>query len=128
MSTDPEGVVRAFFEETGKPGCLLAAVETYLADDCIWENTGLPTAPNKEVIVAMLSQFIEALGMDALVVDIRTLAVSGNSVLTERVDHVDAKDGQRVLSFPLAGVLEVRDGKIVRWSDYFDPRPLLPPG
>jgi limonene-1,2-epoxide hydrolase len=128
MTADPESVVRQFFDELGKPGQILAACEAHLADDCVWENTGLPTAAGKSTIMAMMGQFVNGYGMDRLVVDLRAIAVSGNAVLTERVDHMDDKDGQRMLSFPLAGTLEVRNGKITRWSDYFDPRPLLPTG
>jgi limonene-1,2-epoxide hydrolase len=128
MSTDPETVVRLFFDELGKPVRLIAACETYLIDDFVWENTGLPTADGKAAAIALMSQFIEGYGLDRLVIDIRSIAASGELVLTERVDHLDDKAGNRILSIPVAGAAEVRDGKITRWSDYFDPRPILPPG
>ncbi len=128
MSQNPEAVVRAFFAEMGRGGGLMSAVDQYCADDCKWENTGLPTAPDKATMKAMMQAFIDGYALHALVVDVVTLAVSGDTVLTERVDHMDKADGTRMMSFPLAGMFAVRGGKIVRWSDYFDPRPLLPPG
>ncbi|MGQ0620377.1 MAG: limonene-1,2-epoxide hydrolase family protein [Panacagrimonas sp.] len=127
MNQNPEAVVRAFFAELSRGGGLISAVETYCADDCKWENTGLPTAPNKAVMLQMMRGFIEGYQLHALVIDVVALGVSGETVLTERVDHMDTADGRRLLSFPLAGTFTVRGGKIVRWSDYFDPRPLLPP-
>lgn len=76
----------------------------------------------------MMQAFIDGHALHALVVDVVTIAVSDDTVLTERVDHMDMADRTRMMSFPLAGMLTVKAGKIVRWSDYFDPRPLLPPG
>ncbi len=128
MSDSPEAVVRAFFKELGRGnGGLISAVEQYTADDCIWENTGLPSAPDKAGMLAMMQGFIDGYALDKLIVDLVGLGVSGDMVLTERVDHMDTADGTRLLSFPLAGTLTVKNGKITRWSDYFDPRPLLPP-
>jgi len=39
-------------------------------------------------------------------------------VFTERVDHFTVA-GKEV-ALPVAGVFEVRDGKIASWRDYFD--------
>ncbi|MDB5970320.1 MAG: hypothetical protein JWQ90_2770 [Hydrocarboniphaga sp.] len=128
MSQNPEAVVRAFFAELGKGGALISAVQRYMADDCRWDNSGLPSADCKQAILAMMQGFIDSYQLHALVVDVLALGVGGDVVLTERVDHMDTADGTRLLSFPLAGTLTVRDGLIVRWSDYFDPRPLLPAG
>jgi limonene-1,2-epoxide hydrolase len=127
VSAEAEKVVRGFFERTGEGGKIIAALEEFTTEDFVWENSGLPTAHGRTQAVGMMQQFIDAFKMHALVVDIVHLSVSGNSVLTERVDHMDTADGTRLLSFPLAGTLDVVDGKIVSWRDYFDPRPLLPP-
>lgn len=128
MSQEPEAVVRAFFAELGAGGSLIQAVQHHVADDCRWENSGLPTAANKAEMLQMMDGFIKGYRLHALVIDVHALAVSGANVLTERTDHMDDPEGRRLMSFPLAGILQVRGGKIVRWSDYFDPRPLLPPG
>jgi limonene-1,2-epoxide hydrolase len=124
--SNPESVVRAFFKELGQGGGLLSAVERHMADDCRWDNSGLPSAMNKKEILGMMRSFVDGYALDKLVVDIVELGVAGDVVLTERVDHMDTADGKRLLSFPLAGTLTVKNGKIVRWTDYFDPRPLLP--
>ena len=126
MSGDAEKIVRAFFDRTAEGGKIITAMEEFMADEIAWENSGLPSAHGKAAAIEMMRQFVDGFGMHALVVDIRHLSVSGNSVLTERVDHMDTADSTRLLSFPLAGVLEVIDGQITSWRDYFDPRPLLP--
>lgn len=53
--------------------------------------------------------------MDA---EIITFLVEGDTVMTERIDHVEIA-GKRA-SLPVAGTLIVRDGKIAVWRDYFD--------
>jgi limonene-1,2-epoxide hydrolase len=46
-------------------------------------------------------------------------AANGNTVLNERVDIFDLGGGKKI-ELPVAGVFEVRDGKIALWRDYFD--------
>jgi limonene-1,2-epoxide hydrolase len=120
-----ETTVRDFFAEISAGGRLVEAFDRYLSEDCVWENTGLPTANGKAAVMGMLQVLIKDYRLHALVIEIRTLAVIGDTVLTERIDHMDDVEGRRLLTFPLAGILQVQSGKIVRWSDYFDPRDLL---
>jgi hypothetical protein len=41
-------------------------------------------------------------------------------VWTERVDHLRRADGRLIVSAPVAGIVEWRDGRIVAWREYFD--------
>jgi limonene-1,2-epoxide hydrolase len=41
-----------------------------------------------------------------------------NVVFTERVDRFTV--GDKEIALPVAGVFEIRDGKIAAWRDYFD--------
>jgi limonene-1,2-epoxide hydrolase len=50
--------------------------------------------------------------------EVRHLAVTGDVVLTERVDRF--RMGGKQVELPIAGVFEIRDAKIVAWRDYFD--------
>ena len=45
-------------------------------------------------------------------------AASGDVVMNERIDRMQVGDKQ--LQLAVAGVFEVKDGKIVLWRDYFD--------
>ncbi|MGE4426551.1 MAG: limonene-1,2-epoxide hydrolase family protein [Solirubrobacteraceae bacterium] len=127
MSTnDPQATVQAFFDRLTEGGHLKDAIDEHLSDDCVWENSGLPAATGKDAIHEQMQNFIDGMGLHALVVDTHAIAVAGNTVLTEREDHIDQADGTRVLSMTMAGTFQVTDGKITRWADYFDPRPLLP--
>ena len=124
--SDPLTTVRAFFDLAGSGGNLMAALDQYCGDDLVWENTGLPTATGIDEARAFMTGFIDGYGLDAMVVEVKAIAVAGDSVLTERIDHLNAKDGSTIAALPVSGTFVVRDGKIRAWRDYFDPRPFLP--
>ncbi|MEV4420328.1 limonene-1,2-epoxide hydrolase family protein [Patulibacter sp. NPDC049589] len=123
--TNPESVVRSYFEAAAKPGNLLAAVDEHFTPDAIWQNTGLPTAEGIEAIKGFWQHFVDQYAMHAMIVEVLALAVAGDRVVTERIDHFDDPAGNRVASVPVAGTFVVRDGRIALWRDYFDPRPFL---
>jgi limonene-1,2-epoxide hydrolase len=50
--------------------------------------------------------------------EVVNLAVSGDAVLTERIDRV-VVDG-RAIELPVMGVFEVLYGRVAAWRDYFD--------
>jgi limonene-1,2-epoxide hydrolase len=47
------------------------------------------------------------------------MAASGDTVLTERLDMIKTPPGE-VVGVPVMGTFVVRDGKIARWTDYWD--------
>jgi limonene-1,2-epoxide hydrolase len=52
-------------------------------------------------------------------VDVKSLAASGGSVLTERVDNCEI--GGKTVGFECVGVFDVdSEGRITRWRDYYD--------
>lgn len=100
---------------------LAAAVEKYCADDCRWENTGMPTIEGKEQMLGMLGG-MGTLGIASMKVDVRHIAqTEDGAVLTERQDDIYRPDGSLLLSLMIMGIFEVRDGKITAWRDYFNP-------
>jgi limonene-1,2-epoxide hydrolase len=50
--------------------------------------------------------------------EVVNLAVSGDVVLTERIDRV-VVDGQAI-ELPVMGAFEVLEGRVAAWRDYFD--------
>jgi len=49
------------------------------------------------------------------------IASNGNVVFTERIDYLTRVDGEKpTVPLPVAGVFEMKDGKIQRWRDYLD--------
>lgn len=104
---------------TGFDGCCAAMREDF-TDRTVWENVGLSLTTGADEAIALMRQFREQLGMDRLEIDVLAAVSLGNSVLTERVDHLLRADGSIIASIRLMGTLEVDDGKIVAWRDYFD--------
>lgn len=111
---DPLEVVQAFCDSVTDLD--LDVVVGWLADDCVYHN--IPMDPI--VGIPDIRSFIESFtdGLDQLVFEMRNIAVNGDVVLTERIDHF-VKPGSTV-SLPVMGTFEVADGRITAWRDYFD--------
>lgn len=94
----------------------------YFAEGAIYHNIPLEPSVGREAIEATLNMFISDGSTGSF--EIVHLAVSGNAVLTERVDHLGMA-GKNV-SLPVMGTFEIDDaGKITAWRDYFDMAQLL---
>lgn len=116
MSTNPIDVVQEF----------LAAMERLdydaalplVADECEYVNGPLPTVRGPEGVRSILEPFFAGTSENEL--RVRTLAVLGETVFVERLDRHHFPNGWAEL--PVVGVLEVRDGRITAWREYFDLR------
>ncbi|HWA63310.1 MAG TPA: limonene-1,2-epoxide hydrolase family protein [Caulobacteraceae bacterium] len=85
--------------------------------DARYLNVGLPEAVGHDQIRAMVTPFLG--GAKAVRWTVRHIAeTAGGAVLTERTDDFELAD--RMLSIPVMGVFELKDGKIAAWRDYFD--------
>jgi limonene-1,2-epoxide hydrolase len=89
----------------------------FFDDDAVYHNIPIEPVQGKAAIEATLRQFIDPNGEASF--EIKHLACSGGTVLTERVDRF-VVNGKRV-ELPVMGAFEVGpDGKIRAWRDYFD--------
>jgi limonene-1,2-epoxide hydrolase len=90
----------------------------YFADGAVYQNTGMPASVGVEAIIENLGgQF--AIFPDSYEYKTINLAADGDVVLTERLDLIRIPDGS-VHGVPVMGTFVLRNGKIVRWTDYFD--------
>lgn len=90
----------------------------YLADDVVYQNTGMPAASGLDDVIANLAgQF--AMFPDSYEYTTINSAADGDVVMNERLDRVRGPDGT-VHALPVMGTFVVRDGKITRWTDYWD--------
>jgi len=87
------------------------------ADDAVYHNVPVAPITGIDGIRSIFRAFLDAFAEAKL--DIVTLAAEPGLVLAERIDYFTMTDGRKVV-LPVNGVFEVRDGKIVRFSDYFD--------
>ena len=91
------------------------AIEALFTDDVVYHN--IPMAPLNGKTEAM--QVIRATQAQIVDWEVLNIAEDGNVVLTERVDNFVMADGKAV-SLPVMGTMELSDGKIRAWRDYFD--------
>jgi limonene-1,2-epoxide hydrolase len=89
----------------------------YLTDDIVYQNMPFPPVTGKQAVRDTLDT-LQAEGAGAEWIVHRELS-SGDLVMNERTDRFLLKDGT-AMELPIAGVFELRDGKISRWRDYFD--------
>lgn len=88
----------------------------YFTPDAVYHNIPLEPLKGIDAIRSTLEMF--AAPAEHIEFEMLALASNGDLVFTERVDRfrILGKD----VALPVAGVFEVRNGKIVAWRDYFD--------
>ena len=89
-----------------------------LAEDVFYHNIPMQPMTGRETVRAFSHEFGMGTRLRANW-ETLSIAASGNTVLTERVDEFRSADGGRI-SIPLMGSFRVRDGLIAEWRDYFD--------
>jgi limonene-1,2-epoxide hydrolase len=111
---DPESVVHEFCAAWARRdiGELLA----YFTDDAVYHNMPMAPVSGKDGIREVLNLFVPS--AEAIEFEVLHTAARDNLVFTERVDRFSL--GGKWVDLPVAGVFEVRDGKIAAWRDYFD--------
>jgi limonene-1,2-epoxide hydrolase len=119
MST-PADIVRIFLAMWETPGGIDKSLRDYFTPETVYENVGLSTTTGIDQALAVFAGFTASLGMQTMWVENLHVAASGDTVLTERIDHVRDGSGKTLMSIRVMGVFEVKDGKIVAWRDYFD--------
>jgi ketosteroid isomerase-like protein len=118
MSSDNRKIVEQLWDDLYSRD--FDAVGAHFADN--GEYTDVPTpaddvARGPEQIAARLRLGLEPLS--GISHDIRLIVAEGDTVVTEHVEHWEWHTGERA-SLPFVSIHQFRDGKIVRWWDYWD--------
>lgn len=114
--TDAIDIVRGFCDAMVKRDP--EALREYLADDIVYQNTGMPAQAGVDDVLADLAgQF--AMFPDSYEYRLLNIAAVDDVVLTERVDMIADFEGNHH-GVPVMGTFVIEDGKIRRWTDYFD--------
>ncbi|PYE12450.1 limonene-1,2-epoxide hydrolase [Williamsia limnetica] len=96
------------------------ALISYFIEDGMYQNMPLPPAYGRDAVHATLAGLFSVLRIDKI--DTLHIASRGDMVFTERVDLLTALPTGKSFELPVLGVLQLRDGKIAAWRDYFDLR------
>jgi limonene-1,2-epoxide hydrolase len=94
----------------------------FFSEDAIYHNVPMEPVHGREAIVATFADFMRMGGQVS--VDITHIVAEGPIVMTERVDHFIGAGTS--ISLALMGIIEIHDGAITGWRDYFDLNQLTP--
>jgi limonene-1,2-epoxide hydrolase len=119
MST-PTDIVKTFLAMWETPGGIEKSLRDYFTPETHYENVGLSTTTGIDQALAVFEGFSAGLGMRTMWVENLHVAATGDTVLTERIDHVRDGSGKTLMSIRVMGAFDVKDGKIAAWRDYFD--------
>ena len=125
MST-PSEIVTAFCAEWDTGDRFREAIRSYFTPDTVWENVGMVTTTGIDEAIGLIDEFDRKAGFAAISVDMISIAATGNSVLTERADHMLDKDGKKLLTMRVMGIFVIEGGRVTEWRDYFDTAALAP--
>ncbi len=114
MATEAEKIVADFCKCWERKN--IDEIMGYFADDAVYHNMPMEPAKGKDAIRATINSFLP--GSDRIEFKILHTASNNNIVFNERMDMFDM--GEKRVEVPVAGIFEVRDGKITLWRDYFD--------
>ncbi|HEX3899317.1 MAG TPA: limonene-1,2-epoxide hydrolase family protein [Mycobacteriales bacterium] len=93
--------------------------ETFSAG-CVWDQRPIACTNGPDRAVRFLALAHRAMGLATIDVELVSIAVAGETVHTERIDHLRTARGRTIVSAPVAGVLTYRGSELVHWREYFD--------
>jgi limonene-1,2-epoxide hydrolase len=99
------------------PTAATTTLGPFFSEDAMYHNVPLEPVRGRAAIEATFAQFMRIGGQ--VDVEMIHMVAEGPIVMTERVDHVTRADGTTA-SLPMMGIIEVRNGLIAAWRDYFD--------
>jgi limonene-1,2-epoxide hydrolase len=120
-STDQEALALEFFDGMGPD--LTGFANTFrrmMAESAVWETVGKPPRLGREACLAYLDVLNQGAGMQYCEIVLHNIASNGELVFTERNDRMMRADGSLIFDVPIVGVVELKDAKIIRYTDYCD--------
>jgi limonene-1,2-epoxide hydrolase len=114
MANEAEKIVNDFCKAFERKN--LDEIIGYFTDDAVYHNMPMEPAKGKDAIRKVINTFLPT--ADRLEFKIMKTASNGSIVFNERIDMLDF--GEKRVELPVAGVFEVKNGKISLWRDYFD--------
>lgn len=99
----------------------LDGIISTFAEDGILHSMMIEPIVGREELRSHIGKVIN--GATRLDLKLKTVAVSGNTVMLERVDDFDV-NGQSG-AVPVVGVLVIEDGHVAEWREYYDRNQLL---
>jgi limonene-1,2-epoxide hydrolase len=111
----PDALVTEFCSKWASPDP--AELAGYFTENGIYHNVPMDPVRGCEAIAEFIAGFTAA--FDGIDFQVHRQVSDGNIVMNERTDVMRRKDGGDI-ALPVMGVFDIVDGRIVKWSDYFD--------
>lgn len=115
MTISPDQLVTEFCGLWATPDAETLA--SYFTEDAVYHNIPMQALHGRTAIKDFIDGFTAAL--DGIDFRIHRQLNVGQLVMNERTDVLLRKDGGEI-HLPVAGIFEIRDGRIAAWRDYFD--------
>lgn len=120
-ATENEQIVRAFFTTWNESfDTMIEGFKQHLSDDCHLVQTRTPDLHGLAEIIPFLEHVRNAGLMEKIAVEVTNIVATDTSVAAERLDFLYAPGGELTARFPCVSVMELENGKITGWRDYFD--------
>jgi limonene-1,2-epoxide hydrolase len=110
----PEELVRAELDAWSRLDA--DEIMSHFSADAVWDNVPFGPVSGHDSIRKAVKGYLSR--MTSGEIEILNLAVAGNVVLTERVDHF--RFGGEMFDARVMGAFETAGDKITAWRDYFD--------
>ncbi len=114
MGADSERVVRDFCAAWRRKN--IDELLGFFTPEAVYHNMPLEPVSGIDAIRATFNMFVTP--AEAVEFEMLAIASSDDTVFTERIDRFTMMG--KTVALPVAGVFEVRHGKIAAWRDYFD--------
>jgi limonene-1,2-epoxide hydrolase len=114
MASDAEKVVNDFCKAWTRRN--IDEIIGFFTDDAVYHNIPMELVKGTVAIKGLINTFLP--GSQSIEFRIRNTTSNGNVVMNERVDVFEM--GGKHVEIPVAGIFEIKGGKIAAWRDYFD--------
>jgi len=114
LSANNEQLVRDFCEACGRRD--IDELLTFFTEDAVYHNMPMDPVRGTDQIRNVLGLFVPT--SSEIAWTIHNIGSNGDVVFTERTDRFVM--GDKSVDLPVAGIFEMRNGKIAKWRDYFD--------
>ncbi|MGQ0467355.1 MAG: limonene-1,2-epoxide hydrolase family protein [Sporichthyaceae bacterium] len=96
------------------------AMAAWFSEEAMYQNMPLPPAYGRTAIVETLRGLYSLITIDHI--DVLYLASRDGFVLNERIDWLRAGPDATLFPLPVSSTVQLVDGKVAAWRDYFDLR------
>lgn len=105
---------------------MIDGFHAHLAPDCFLQQTRSPDLRGIDEIVSFMNNVRAAGVVETILVENRNLIAQGHFVVSERIDYLRDASGATIATVPAIGIMEMKDGKVAVWRDYFDSADMQP--